>query len=1494
MINKEVGEENNIHECTLPSVLNPGDGIGTYGTTKVIQFQNRTNTEILVQRVNINDNNNIFTLDPDDIIPGGAEATRFSLGSETADGPSSLKNFKLLYGNVSQGPSGGYKPLVWGVSSRFPNGVWRASNSPDPVGTWPLVTLGTGTEGDLHPHRPTGDYSGGEGHWQNIVRHVVTKDGQLTLNGYIRDRAPGGYGCGVRGFFMHVKRGSYDTSKWPGETTYTGAYPNTVNWEFVSGVGYTKSWNGIQCNLLSNWRPEKAIFTGLGGRPGTKGLTHNSGACDFNGEVSRYFPDMSKRHSAMIAGNSDRNTVKVTWVRSPSNVLSGGQMNSSSLRARYIRFFPLMIHSHATCRIGAWNEKDKWDLGHRATYKANQWWNDASDHSPTYAKLNDTRAHSNWSAKHPWTPGNQWLEMDFGAVKDVDAIGTQGRHNSDQWVSEFLVMSSVDGVNYKIVHENRGPEFTPDEFEKTVNVKKGDFIDMVVDAGYVSSNYDSTRVKFDITHTVPGQGKNGDQYVDKDGYIRDITTHEVSGVELDNGEKMNLTVNCNGTPPGHVKPKNHTDKTYTASLDVDYRCDRLLESGVEFFAKVDTTKVDIIALGAPGWYTVKSKVTSRSITMYVPADTLAGSQTRRWCYSADYGWIWWEPKENLFGSFSGTWMYQSTTAAGNAGAKGWIWFQIENLPSLYSGQQKKWFFAGKLPGDAVGRPVSMSASGNSNPTKELTYKYEVYNKFGEAGWVKEKEMTHKSTSSTAVSLNDPEIYSKIPPSHSSVGFTPANGGTNNQWWGSRNVPQAHPSSLTRAAAYRNSGSQTCPLRLNAMAQIKGIPSRISVMLRSGSNGGNWVTLYRFDQHFTRVNYRPRFMSTDGRYIMHYEGNGWQLNADGKKFTYKNTNLSSVWRKFPPDGSFFYSHTNNKVKPCGKWICNNRINDEMMMFVVWGTRELNVIPVNGRQTTNINIDTIQLRPDIRSHTPSQYTTLSYKLGGITDSKGQVSTNSRIFKITINSTPAGNVNGTTEVVLVREISGTLEMPKPEGSVTGNYLRKDGRFKGSIIYPGMGNTPFTQTSDSWMGIAPVPVIGIRATLPEKTNGTPKGFAITGARVPASGQFYMDCGYDTKQTFVVKTSGGTQIETIGNLGVYYNNGDQADESIAFIGTTISGGTGRAVGTISGSTMSAGDYNITQYLHGDPDNYNIYGSNGTQTLSIGTHAAGHPGASAFYQGFKNAKVEYGGSSSRGTYRKQELCCGRVSSPPNTIDGDNCVDFKQRVLTANGCPTGICLKTPRAGSCEIINVRHFTNGGNLPFQSGSGTWSGSNGVINNWGSGGPTWHKFTNSHPFSDVIIKIEANVSCCSDDVTGVTLGVTSNRNGVIFDPLSKNDGYIHNTGEWGSYPGKTGWWPYHFPGGVTGWGNIVDNQSPWIGGVWNFLGNRDGGHVIDIHSGTPVSGKARTKDFGYWTVRKGETMNWNLFGALNMRNHGGCCQYEGVVVNWMKMTIVRWPQDS
>ena len=81
---------------------------------------------------------------------------------------------------------------------------------------------------------------------------------------------------------------------------------------------------------------------------------------------------------------------------------------------------------------------------------ASSMWN--SNLRPSYGRLN--RPTGSWGSQT--TDSNQWIQVDFRTITQVSGVMTQGRNEDPQWVKEFKVQYSLDGVNWQYVKTANG------------------------------------------------------------------------------------------------------------------------------------------------------------------------------------------------------------------------------------------------------------------------------------------------------------------------------------------------------------------------------------------------------------------------------------------------------------------------------------------------------------------------------------------------------------------------------------------------------------------------------------------------------------------------------------------------------------------------------------------------------------------------------------------------------------------------------------------------------------------------------------------------------------------------------------------------------------------------------------------------------------------------------------------------------------------------------
>lgn len=84
---------------------------------------------------------------------------------------------------------------------------------------------------------------------------------------------------------------------------------------------------------------------------------------------------------------------------------------------------------------------------HNRYVTASSYWDNY--HAPYLARLHWRRRGrymGAWSAKH--NNRYQWLQLDFGKAAKIIRFATQGRQDADQWVTQYYVMSSLDGIRF--------------------------------------------------------------------------------------------------------------------------------------------------------------------------------------------------------------------------------------------------------------------------------------------------------------------------------------------------------------------------------------------------------------------------------------------------------------------------------------------------------------------------------------------------------------------------------------------------------------------------------------------------------------------------------------------------------------------------------------------------------------------------------------------------------------------------------------------------------------------------------------------------------------------------------------------------------------------------------------------------------------------------------------------------------------------------------------
>ncbi|XP_060103746.1 contactin-associated protein-like 2 [Heteronotia binoei] len=76
----------------------------------------------------------------------------------------------------------------------------------------------------------------------------------------------------------------------------------------------------------------------------------------------------------------------------------------------------------------------------------------SNSYAPGYAKLNKRGGAGGWCPSD--SDHYQWLQVDFGNRKQISSIATQGRYSSSDWVTQYRMLYSDTGRNWKPYHQD--------------------------------------------------------------------------------------------------------------------------------------------------------------------------------------------------------------------------------------------------------------------------------------------------------------------------------------------------------------------------------------------------------------------------------------------------------------------------------------------------------------------------------------------------------------------------------------------------------------------------------------------------------------------------------------------------------------------------------------------------------------------------------------------------------------------------------------------------------------------------------------------------------------------------------------------------------------------------------------------------------------------------------------------------------------------------------
>ncbi|XP_062520334.1 EGF-like repeat and discoidin I-like domain-containing protein 3 [Corticium candelabrum] len=169
---------------------------------------------------------------------------------------------------------------------------------------------------------------------------------------------------------------------------------------------------------------------------------------------STWFAYKENGQEKVFSGNSDFRQVVTHHLSVP-------------ITARYIRFHPKTWKVHISFRVEVFGCPRECDFplgmttGVLDSYHVTSSSDHDFNHDPRSARLLTDTLVGSWSSKQ--LDVFQWLQVDFGSLRKVTAVATQGRLWLDQWVTSYHVSFSNDGQSWTLYHE-AGKE-TPEVFQ---------------------------------------------------------------------------------------------------------------------------------------------------------------------------------------------------------------------------------------------------------------------------------------------------------------------------------------------------------------------------------------------------------------------------------------------------------------------------------------------------------------------------------------------------------------------------------------------------------------------------------------------------------------------------------------------------------------------------------------------------------------------------------------------------------------------------------------------------------------------------------------------------------------------------------------------------------------------------------------------------------------------------------------------------------------------
>ncbi|XP_073259033.1 uncharacterized protein [Porites lutea] len=189
--------------------------------------------------------------------------------------------------------------------------------------------------------------------------------------------------------------------------------------------------------------------TTQGGNGRNEWVTHYRLKYSRAGNIFMYYKLRENSSAMVFEGNKDSNSVSTNRLSQP-------------IRARYIRFIPIEWHNHISMRVEIYGcpgciaplgmeNKQISDAQISASSLSDE------DSSPSKARLHlkedqNLPGEGGWSALK--NDLHQWLQVDLGGYTTLTRVATQGRTGSNEWVTNYKLQYSDDGMNFQFYNEH--------------------------------------------------------------------------------------------------------------------------------------------------------------------------------------------------------------------------------------------------------------------------------------------------------------------------------------------------------------------------------------------------------------------------------------------------------------------------------------------------------------------------------------------------------------------------------------------------------------------------------------------------------------------------------------------------------------------------------------------------------------------------------------------------------------------------------------------------------------------------------------------------------------------------------------------------------------------------------------------------------------------------------------------------------------------------------